>query len=145
MQTTKNKIFGFFLTSLSFLFLFGCADPVEQVKQGKSCVDCDLKNADLSGISLIGIDLSESDLSGANLTDAKIGPGTKFKNANLSNARLQNTEITGNNCDQPWMGCLMFEVTNFTNANFNGMEIKCSRVGYNYGTDYDKNQKSIFN
>ena len=120
MQTTKNKIFGFFLTSLSFLFLFGCADPVEQVKQGKSCVDCNLKNADLSGISLVGLDLSESDLSGANLTDAKIGPGTRFTNSNLSNARLQNSQIRGENRDVEWI----FNATNLTNANFMGATIQ---------------------
>ena len=131
MQIVNNRainqilIIGFLIT-----FVSGCTDSVEKVRQGKSCVGCDLRGADLSGISLVGVDLSESDLSGANLTDVKIGEGTKFRNANLSGARLENAEIRGGNAADEIgknMGVVeaehIFDTTNLSNANLENAKI----------------------
>ena len=95
MRSLKlNTIFRTFLIGFTIVFLSGCGDPVEKIKQGESCIDCDLRNVDLSGTSLIGIDLSGSDLSGSNLSNVKLGKGTKLENANLSNANLSNVDAT---------------------------------------------------
>jgi len=103
---------------LTIILLSGCGDPVEKIKQGESCVDCDLRNVDLSGTSLIGIDLSGSDLSGADLSNVKIGEGTKFENANLSNATLENATINEN--EFPYS---VFDNTNLSNANLTNAQI----------------------
>ena len=121
MQTTReSRIFVFFFTVIFIVLSSGCTSPVDKVRQGESCVDCDLQNADLSGISLVGVDLSGADLSGANLTDVKIGPGTRFTNANLSNVRVENAKIQGADpSGKEWI----FNTTNLTNANLQGAEI----------------------
>lgn len=70
------------------VLIFGCSSPIDKVKNGKSCTDCDLRSADLSGLTLRNIDLSNSDLSNANLSE------TVFENVNLANANLNNADLT---------------------------------------------------
>ena len=53
MQHTNIKTdVRFILMGLTVIFLTGCGDPVEKVRQGGSCQDCILTGADLPGISL---------------------------------------------------------------------------------------------
>jgi uncharacterized protein YjbI with pentapeptide repeats len=67
-------------------------DHVIQLQKTRSCVNCDLSDADLSGYNLPKADLSGADLTGAklykaDLTNAKL-TATNFINCDLTGANL---------------------------------------------------------
>lgn len=96
MELTKSRInIRFLMVGLTIIFVAGCGDPVEKVRQGESCQDCILTGADLPGISLEGLDLSGSDLTGANLSSVVVNSETSLKGANLSNVDLSGSTLSG--------------------------------------------------
>lgn len=60
---------------------------LEQLRQTKSCVNCDLRALDLSNMDLAGANLEDANLSGANLTN------TNLRGANLQGAILLDTNL----------------------------------------------------
>jgi hypothetical protein len=84
-------------------FKAGAADPdkIKQLIDTKSCVNCDLSEADLHGQNLFeamlsGANLRDSNLTGANLTSADLSgarlAGAKLEGATLINANLDAIE-----------------------------------------------------
>jgi uncharacterized protein YjbI with pentapeptide repeats len=112
------------------------------IKLFTNCHNCDFSGANLSGMTFDKSSFMYSDFTNANLSGTKFNFAF-FERNDFTNANLSNLEF--NSCNMYSGSKFHISWNDFTNANLNGMEIKCSRVGYNYGTDYDKNQKSIFN
>ncbi len=86
---------------------------VEQLKQTKQCIKCDLSGVNLSAMYLEGVNLEGATLTNANLK------GIHLKNANLTNANLTNTDLT--NAD--------LTNANLTNAKLNNADLTESYFG----------------
>lgn len=67
---------------------------VEQMRQQRGCVGCDLRGANLSGADLQGYDLRSADLRGANLEDADLRD-VDLRGASLVEARLLGARWVG--------------------------------------------------
>lgn len=108
--------------AITVFLVSACTDPIEEIKQGKPCVGCDLRNADLTRVSLAGIDLNGSDLSGANLSGVEIDKNTNFDNVNFSGANLSNVDASA--------------TRNFNYVNFTDATLDNFRFGNIYGAIY---------
>ncbi len=111
--------------------------PVEQLRNSRSCQDCnlsnvnlrglDLSNTDLRGAILSNADLQEANLRGADLTGANLYLAN-LKNTNISTAQLNGSNLTGvkaeaadfSNAD---LSNAVLRYANFTNANFGGANL----------------------
>jgi uncharacterized protein YjbI with pentapeptide repeats len=69
-------------------------DSIARIREGKSAVGADLRNAGLAGADLSGLDLGGADLSGANLCEADLS-GINLPQAKLCGANLYAATLTG--------------------------------------------------
>ncbi len=101
---TANRLLGMLFSVSVILFLQSCGGEdivtknVNTLKSSKSCVKCDLGEADLSGEDLSGADLRDADLSradfrGTNLTRANL-TGANLTRANLTRADLTDADLS---------------------------------------------------
>ena len=80
---------------------FGPAD-LQNLKDSKRCLLCDLSGAELRGADLSGADLSGADLSGAELRGADLRGadprGAEMKGIRLCNTMMPDGSITDSGC-----------------------------------------------
>jgi hypothetical protein len=86
---------GVFAVATQPSFAFSQAD-VDKLTATKTCLKCDLSNANLSKANLSKANLFLADLSGADLSGADLS-NANLTNANLTNADLTNADLTNAN------------------------------------------------
>lgn len=83
------------------------ANPIQQLLESRSCVACDLQNANLKGADLRGVNLSRANLRNADLRDAQL-LAVNLKGADLRGANLTGADLL---------------VVDFTDANLRGAKV----------------------
>lgn len=99
------------------------AKQIESVSKGKSCVNCNLFQADLSNYELPGLNLSGSRLRQSNLALAQMN-GCNFSGADLSIAYMFGGRFTDSNFKNTNLERASLVGTYFGHANLTGASLK---------------------
>ena len=104
-------------------FVLSGKDALEQLKKTKSCVSCDLQNANLYKANLTGANLRDTFLYNAFLYSANLTEAN-LTEANLYSANLTEANLTGANLTEANLYSANLYKANLTGANLTGANLK---------------------
>ena len=101
---------------------------LQELREEKACVDCDLQNVDLSGLDLSAVNLEGANLQGANLSGANLSfanlSGAYLVGANLNQANLTEANLGGTNFTLAQLVNANLGVSGLQAANFQGADLR---------------------